>query len=626
MTVLLFFSIARAQIDESPDTVLSTGDTTKAYVIADSLFVTISESGHAKMRFRKIIRINSSDGAQFEIFRISENGFRKIQDVCGYRYDTTGKVIDSLVGKKELYKYCGYGSDYALYVEDCTYLGSFETARVPYNVDWQYTIEQKTIGMWDGWLPDPRVFTKSGYCQIIAHPANKNRYLTVGNITAIDSILKPDFNTHSWSVSNLPPYDAEPLEPWPSRRYTHLYVVPQVFKFAGKSFDAGSWNTVATGCYEMMRDAFETSSKQDDFFKQHLESAPGDLLDSMHASLASRLRYVIIQLDMGGWIPHSAKETFRNGYGDCKDLATLYAVMFAKAGVATRTALISTRRADFVDPDLPAINVFNHVIMFYVEGSDTTWVDATCFDCALGDLPYSDEGLSALAIDNTNGGLLTTPSSGCNDNIISRKIDIVLAPDLTAQLKFSSQLLGNPAHGVNTLITGGDRGTVTKALANHLGIAGVPAFDHKDIHITEKDLSRLGLEISWSAPRLLKPAGETHILDFSGFRVITDAEATDLSKRKRTLEIGYPRSIFDTIRVVLPPGYDFKSLPAEVSYTSKFGDFIMRASVSSDTATFVRTVSRKLNYIDPADFEAFAAHRKEISLHSRAVTTITKKQ
>ncbi len=622
---LLTFNPAYAQIAELPDTTLATGDTSKAYIVADSLFVSIDESGHAKMRIRRIVRVNSAAGALYGAFGVTENSFTKLQQVAGYQYDFNGNVIDSLIGKKSLIKVCGFGPEFSLYMEDCNFVGVFRTARVPYTVDWQYNIELKSIGMWSGWRPEQKLYNKSGYCQIVAHPSIKLRFVPVGDFTPIENSEGVTANTRSWSIVNLPAHEPEQLEPWPSRRAARILVAPQTFKFAGKSFDGGSWNALAKGCYEMTLDAFKSSDAQSDFFQQHQESNSESIFASMHKSLASRLRYVAIYLDMGGWIPHPANETFKLGYGDCKDLATLYAVMFAKAGVVTRTSLISTRNEEFIDPELPTIGMFNHVIMFYVDGTDTTWVDPTCFDCALGDLPYSDEGLSTLAVDNTNGGLLTTPSSRSDDNIVSRNIDITLAPDLTAQLKFSSQLLGNPSHGVSTLITGGDRGTVTNVLAHHLGIAGVPAFDHKDIHITEKDLSRLALEISWSAPRLLKAAGETQILDLAGFRVMTDAETTDLSKRKRTLEIGYPRTIIDTARVILPPGYEFKSLPAEINYTSKFGDFIMSASVSSDTATFIRSISRKLNYIEPADFEAFAAHRKEISLHSRAVTTITKK-
>lgn len=615
-----------AQSEVTPDSLVATGDTTKAYIIADSLFVLVDESGKAILRHRRIVRINSSTAANYGVFAATENDFWKLQDISGYQYDAAGTAIDSVRGKKNLFKVCGFGPEFALFIEDCTYNGGFRTARVPYSVDWQYTIEAKSIGMWSGWSPEQTLFNKSGYCQIKAHPANKIRFVTSGNFTPIEAVESPEGNIHSWSITDLPAHVPERREPWPSHREARIFVVPQVFKFAGKSFDGGSWNAISKGCYAMTHDAFKSSDAQDNFYKQHLAANPESLFPAIHKSLAARMRYVAIYLSMGGWIPHSAKETFQNGYGDCKDLAALYAVMFAKAGVTTRTSLISTRNAELINPELPTIAMFNHVIMFYVDSSDTTWVDATCFDCALGDLPYSVEGVSTLVVDDINGVLLTTPASDCSENIFTRRIDIALAPDMNASITLSSHLSGNPAHGVNTLISDSDGSGATRALAYHLGITGLPAFGHKDVIVTEKDLSKIGLDIKWSNPRLLKPAGETFIFDLAGFRVTDDAETVDLSKRKQTLEIGYPQTIFDTVRVALPEGYVFKTLPTEVNYTSKFGDFTLTSSVDLDTATFIRTTTRKLNYIEPADFEAFAAHRKEINLQSRAVTTITKTQ
>lgn len=613
------------QTSEAPDSVVATGDTTKAYIIADSLFASVDESGRATLRHRRIVRINSAAGAGYGAFSATENELWKLKEVSGFQYDAAGTVIDSVIGKKNLFKVCGFGPEFALFLEDCSFNAGFRTARVPYTVDWQYTVETKSIAMWSGWRPEQTLFSKSGYCQIKAHPANKIRFVTVGNFTPVESIESLVENVHSWSISDLTAHEPERLEPWPSHREARILIVPQVFKFAGKSFDGGSWNALAKGCYAMTRDAFKSSDAQDKFYKQHVASNPESLFPSIHRDLASRLRYVAIYHGMGGWVPHSAKETFQNGYGDCKDLATLYSVMFAKSGVTTRTSLISTRNEELIDPELPTIGMFNHVIMFYVDGSDTTWVDATCFDCALGDLPYSVEGLNTLAIDEVNGGLLTTPASKFSDNVFTRNIDIAFSPDMTANLKLSSHLSGNPSHGINTLISHSDANIATRVLARHLGIAGVPAFGHKDIIVTEKDLSKIALDIKWSNPRLLKPAGETYILDLAGFRVTDEDETVDLSKRKQTLEIGYPRTVFDTVRVVLPPGYTIKTLPAEVNYTSKFGDFSLNSSVDLDTATLVRTTTRKLNYIEPADFEAFAAHRKEINLQSRAVTTIAKK-
>jgi transglutaminase-like putative cysteine protease len=45
------------------------------------------------------------------------------------------------------------------------------------------------------------------------------------------------------------------------------------------------------------------------------------------------IRYVAIELGIGGWQPHTAQEIFAHRYGDCKDKATLMSAMLKEIGV-----------------------------------------------------------------------------------------------------------------------------------------------------------------------------------------------------------------------------------------------------------------------------------------------------
>ena len=262
--------------------------------------------------------------------------------------------------------------------------------------------------------------------------------------------------------------------------------------------------------------------------------------------------------------------------------------------------------------------------MYYVDGSDTTWVDPTCFDCALGDLPYSDEGLSALAVDPVNGDLLKTPLSDCSQNKLCRNVTIKLTGDLGAELKLSSLLSGNWSHGIHSQITGGDAAAMSHRLLRHLSIGGSPLIDHDAIRITERDLSRLRIDFGFSQPRLLKPAGDAAILDLNNFRLFSEVEMLELAKREHALEFGSPGTVIDTFRIVLPQGMSWRSLPPADSLTSRFGDLSLKASAVSDTATIIRSLSRKMNIIEPADFAEYQSYRKEILQRLRPGVTISK--
>ena len=74
------------------------------------------------------------------------------------------------------------------------------------------------------------------------------------------------------------------------------------------------------------------------------------------------IRYVAIELGIGGWQPHSASDVFAHRYGDCKDKVTLMASMLREAGVDSFYVVINDERGA-VRQDMPAHNGFNHVIL-----------------------------------------------------------------------------------------------------------------------------------------------------------------------------------------------------------------------------------------------------------------------
>jgi hypothetical protein len=75
------------------------------------------------------------------------------------------------------------------------------------------------------------------------------------------------------------------------------------------------------------------------------------------------IRYVAIELGIGGWQPHPAADVFTHHYGDCKDKATLLSSMLKQIGVESFYVVINARRGS-VTPQTPAtVGAFNHAIL-----------------------------------------------------------------------------------------------------------------------------------------------------------------------------------------------------------------------------------------------------------------------
>lgn len=74
------------------------------------------------------------------------------------------------------------------------------------------------------------------------------------------------------------------------------------------------------------------------------------------------IRYVAIEIGIGGYQPHAAQDILKNRYGDCKDKATLLSAMLKEAGVDSYYVLINSERG-VVAPAFPSPMVFDHAIV-----------------------------------------------------------------------------------------------------------------------------------------------------------------------------------------------------------------------------------------------------------------------
>ena len=76
-------------------------------------------------------------------------------------------------------------------------------------------------------------------------------------------------------------------------------------------------------------------------------------IQSIASYMQRNIRYVGIEIGIGGLQPHAADDVFRNRYGDCKDKATLLRAMLKSIGIHSTWVLVDTRRG-FVDPLIPS--------------------------------------------------------------------------------------------------------------------------------------------------------------------------------------------------------------------------------------------------------------------------------
>ncbi|NQZ89927.1 MAG: DUF3857 domain-containing protein [Colwellia sp.] len=127
------------------------------------------------------------------------------------------------------------------------------------------------------------------------------------------------------------------------------------------------------------------------------------------------IRYVGLEMGVNSHIPTPAHETLALRYGDCKDKALLFITLLKALGIEAFPALVDTEDTKLLAEKLPAVNLFNHVIVTLQFNGERIWLDPTLSyqEGQLAHLFQPDYGY-ALVVKSGETALTSMASNGQN--------------------------------------------------------------------------------------------------------------------------------------------------------------------------------------------------------------------
>jgi hypothetical protein len=339
---------------------------------------------------------------------------------------------------------------------------------------------------------------------------------------------------------------------------------------------------------------------------------PLDKMRALAQFVQHDVRYVAIELGIGGWQPHPAADVFVHRYGDCKDKATLMSSMLREIGVDSYYVVINTRRGS-ATPDMPPhVGAFNHVIVAIKlpEGVTDPSLVATVQHPRLGRLLFFDPTNELTPFGQLRGhlqanyGLLVTPDGGelvelpqqpSRMNSIQRTARLTL--DASGKLKGDVEevRVGDRAWAERWRLT-----TVTKDSDRIKPIESLLADSISTFRVTKATLLNLhqtgepfGFNYSFEAEDYAKNAGGLLLVrprvigsKFSGLLETKEP-------RKYPIEFNGPLWDTDAFDITLPPGYEVDDLPPPVDADYSFASYHSKTEAHGNVIHYARTFEVK---------------------------------
>ena len=342
----------------------------------------------------------------------------------------------------------------------------------------------------------------------------------------------------------------------------------------------GSWVAVGQWYAQLVSDRRQSSPELQQKVAELTAGASSMIakIQALATFVQRNIRYVAVEIGIGGYQPHPALEIFKNRYGDCKDKVTLLSTMLAEIGVQSQYVLINTRRG-VVIPEFPSPHFFNHAILAIRPPAGVpvgTWTshlahpqmgallffDPTDPYVPVGQLPGELQASFGLIVGDSGGTLMKLPLLPARSNQLERTAKLQLTNDGVLQGEIHEIRRGGLASDFRAVWLNASESERRKAVQARFG-RQTGVVDVKDTVIKDLDNVDRNPSLSYTF-RLAGYSTSAGNLRLVRPRVLAEWSDDILESGNRThpVELSAAELRTETVEITLPPGFVVDELPS----------------------------------------------------------------
>ena len=586
---------------------------TNAVVLLDEVRLAVSGVNDYRQHYRRVVKILRPEGRNQAELPVYLDQKEKIQSLHCWSIDRSGKEFEL---KERDFMERSVFSGFELYNDVRVRSAVCPGADPGSVVAFEYEVQRhEWVNEFEWSFQEPIPMRESRLA--LQLPTGWEFKVQWANGDSIEPSRSAD-GTWEWTLRDLPGIAHEPMSPstWSlSRRLGLIYLPPRSGTSSAGSWEAlGRWYTQLTAdrrkpTRELTEKALQLVAGKTDFDGK---------VRALALFLQSEVRYVAIEIGIGGYQPHPAGDIFRARYGDCKDKATLLSTMLHEVGIASDYVLIDTHRGDVT----PAISSprFNHAILAIEipssvdaaryrsvvtdkSGKRFLIFDPTDAYTPLGDLRGVLQDTYALLITDRGGELIHTPLAPPDSNLLTRTGHFLLSVDGVLSGEIVESRSGDHAFHERELLMDANQQERTQHLERRLGrsLKGF-SLEKSEIQQLDQRQQNLNIILKLTNPGYASIRGPLMLVRP---RVLGEKSmALERKPRHRPIQFEDASRETDVYEFELPKEYVVDDVPEPVSVDMGFAAYHSKIEVSGNKLTYFREFVRREVLLKPDQIEA----------------------
>ena len=566
------------------------------------------------------VRINSLDDVKYTVSQEMTfyNKHSQLQNFqIGYDKDTKiksvainiikdGEIIKKYT-KKDLNDYSAISS-FSIYEDSRFLYADLELEDYPYTVEISYEKHFKELVSIPYWNPQKFNSKVESATYQVSHPNNiPINYKTMNADFNFNEVVEGDVSTKRWDIENLQAFKKERYMPNASSVLPYLICVPEKFNNSGYKGSFENWESFSTYLWNLNKDRDELSDEQKTVVDKICAGLTTDRekVNALYKYMQENMRYVSVQLGIGGWQTFDAKYVEENKFGDCKALSNFMKAMLKHAGIKSNMIVIGSGRnsfplqEDFVSPNM------NHMILYVPE--EDMWLECTSTYGPLDYIGSSTEDRNCLLVSEKNGGLIKTPA--LSKSSCTREQTIILDGDGNASCQLDCKETGMYQESNRYYINTEKKSELEDRFTEEFSIKGAEIVDF-ELNV-DQDSPSLSRSFELQVRRFANKTGKRFFVPVS----LVEHDFYMLSAEERIHDLLFRSGIHenDEISITIPEGFVIESMPeSKYEIETKYGKYIFAINAVENQINISRALQVHKGQYPVSEYEEVKAFMKMV--------------
>lgn len=584
----------------------------------------VKSTSEGEFYFRQVVTIlNEKSGAN--VFYVYYDKDSKVTQMKATLYDVLGakvrKIKPTEIQDRSLI------ADFSVYQDDRYKRLEVKHSTYPYTIEIEYEMNLKGMGFitYRDWRIQSfrQSVEKSSY--VIEVPKKQQFSYKALNFEGEPTVgQRTGHDIYSWNVANLAAIEKEPYGPKSTDVLPALYLSPDEFKIDSYVGSMKSWQQFGEFMNQLLEGQDELPAEMKAEVNKIAASAESDKekIDRLYAYMQENMRYVSVQLGVGGWQPFSAEYVSTKKYGDCKALSNFMMAMLKEVGIASYPVLIRSGNLNYeVEEDFTTPS-FNHMVLHVP--SEDYWLECTSDNYPPNYIGASNTNRNVMLVTPEGGKLVKTPVLKAEHNQENHKTVILLKPDGSAEIAVDIYSSGAPHEIYRAVKDQLSKEEKEKWLAR---ISDFPSFSTNSFAILpSKDLPEAKASYELSVSRYAAKAGKRL---FVPLNLVNNWDDVPPAVAERENAIYRKETIWNRDEVILdiPAGYQIESIPvAEKRVEGQPGYYEMKVEKRGGQLVFNRELKLEEGAFPAEEYDEIRAFYKEVAkLDAMKIVLVEKK-